>query len=328
MKAGRRCRFAPWLLLLVAASVVSPVSADLLLDAPFSIEYAAGDEATAQETRDILHRALEEWAARLPAGEDPIGVIICNTAWDFRRYAGAFGRPGVGGIARPEEGLIVLKAPRLMDQADAYEGTVRHELVHVLLARNLEEYNLPRWLNEGLAMTLAEEHRWNSTWRVAQMTLHGNLLPYRELEWALLEPGIEAQFGDAYAQSLSMTRYLFERFGEETVWALLGSMKTQTFGDALRSHAGMSPLEFYDAWRKSLWRLALGASIMSGFTLFQFMALLTIIAYLRKRHKGRIKLREWENEEACAAAVDSIFGHTAEEECEPWVEEDDDEESP
>ena len=40
------------------------------------------------------------------------------------------------------------------------------------------------------------------------------LVEYRHLDFAFLAPGDEMEFGDAYAQALSMTRYLRNRIGE------------------------------------------------------------------------------------------------------------------
>ena len=60
----------------------------------------------------------------------------------------------------------------------------------------------------------------------------------------------------------------------------------------------MSPAQFWDAWRGQLWKIALVSSLVSGFSAFQVMAILTVVAYFRKRWRGLRKMREWEEEEA------------------------------
>ena len=71
----------------------------------------------------------------------------CHTRQDARqrrrRYAGPYAKPNVAGIALPGQGIIAVKAPRLMPQGFDFNGTIRHELIHVLLARNVPAGRLP-----------------------------------------------------------------------------------------------------------------------------------------------------------------------------------------
>ena len=45
------------------------------------------------------------------------------------------------------------------------------------------------------------------------------------------------------------------------------------------------------------WPLALVSSIVSGVGVFQFMALLLVLAYFRKRRRGAAIVRSWDDEE-------------------------------
>ncbi|MBN2307884.1 MAG: hypothetical protein JXR94_02870, partial [Candidatus Hydrogenedentes bacterium] len=202
------------------------------------------------------------------------------------------------GVADSEAGVIAVKAPELLPPGGDVTGTLRHELVHVLLARNVRIDRMPRWLNEGIAMTQAREYRWESGFRVAQMYFQNRLLTYDALELSFLEPGREMEFGDAYAQALSMTRFLKDELGEERFWRVVSGLNTATFPEALEQHGSMSLEELSEAWRGSLWQVALVFSIVSGFSIFQVMAVLTIMAYLRKRRQGRLRMRRWEEEDA------------------------------
>lgn len=265
---------------------------------PFQILYSAEDVVFIEETAAVLSKSLEEYATHLPAGDEPITIIICPDYRAFVRLAGVYGRPSITGIARSEEGLIVIKSPRDLVEPMAYQDTLRHEVIHVLLARNVNIAELPRWLNEGIAMVLAKEHRWSSSLRVGQLYMRGQILGYRDLRWAMESPRSEGQFSDAYAQSLAMTRYLMERMGDEDFWRMLHALDTQTFVEAMRTHTGLTPAELSQEWQASLWKLALVFSLVSGFSIFQLMALLTIVAYIRKKRKARRVLRQWEAQEA------------------------------
>ncbi len=261
------------------------------------VEYQSDDLGAAQHAMDVLIQAIDEFHKRLPVGEAPIRVVIAHTFDEFSRYASHFSQVSVMGIAKPRQGLIVVKAPRLKAGGYDYTGTLRHELVHILLYRNTNPDALPSWLNEGLAMSLANEYYWDSMFVMARLFMSQRLIEYRHLEFAFLAPGDEMEFGDAYAQALSMTRFLRKRVGEDIFWKIVLGAKEMGFPDALRHYAGISPLDFWEAYRHSLWYVVLIASIASG-SFFTPAAILLIIAYLRKRRAGKRIIARMEMEEA------------------------------
>ena len=261
------------------------------------LQYSEGQEAIALETMNVLHTGLATYARRLPAGEEPIRVHICQTIAEFEGLSGGLPSKRVQGFARSREGLIVLKGPALLVPGSNYAGIVRHELLHVLLARNTDPDHLPRWLNEGVAMILSRENRWSTMFSMARIYTGGRVVEYGNLEHAFNAPGNEMVFGDVYVQSLSMTRYLRSQIGEETFWAMIYGLRDRSFDEALRSQTGLSAEVFYDTWRGSLWRTALVSSIVTGMTLFQFAAILLVVAYLRKRMRNRRTLQKWAAEE-------------------------------
>ncbi len=304
-------------LVLPAVLVCLAAFADVIDAAPFHVVYPQDRRKLAEASLSVLQTSLSDFRDRLPAGDAPIQVVICETHGEFARYAGSLSQTSVTGIALPEKGVIVVKTPNLVEGGADYKGTLRHELIHVLLARNSGSGNLPRWLNEGIAMVVSGEHRIGSSLRVGEMYVQGRLIPYRDMFFVFLEPGKETEFGDAYAQALSMTRFLMNELGDDAFWRVVYATKTETFGDALRAEASISPLDFYNAWVRSLWKVALIFSLVSGFSVFQIMAILTIMAYVRKRRKGRATLQQWEEDEEKEDAL------TDEEDWEltPWDEE-------
>lgn len=261
------------------------------------IKYADRDEALAERSMHILQNSLDEYAAYLNRGDQPIRYIICPAYHVFAQFAGPQARLQVEGLAWSEEGVVVVKAPRLLREPARYGDVLRHELVHVMLARTVNLEHLPRWLNEGVAMNLANEYRWRSSAVVAYMYMQGRIMEYRELMAVFDVADGEMEFGDVYAQSLSMTRFLKDELGEDRFWTMIRSLRDQPFPEALAQHGAMTPLALWDAWQGSLWKVALIGSLVSGFSVFQMMAVLTVWAYLRKRGQRNAKLRKWEEEE-------------------------------
>lgn len=270
------------------------------------MDYDAEDREIAERTLTWLENARAEFSGGLPLGEEPVRVRIASSMNEFLGLSGSYAHVGVSGVTRASENHIALKSPRLRGIEEDYRGTVRHELVHVLLHRNTDTRNLPRWLNEGICMMMANELRWGSTLQVAQMHLSGQLMPPEQLERTFAMPGSDHQFGNAYAQALSMTRHLHDAIGDERFWSLVAAMETDSFGTAMLEHAGMPVGQFWDSYLDSLW----GLTIISVFRTGSFwggIGVLCVVAFLIRRWRNRAIIRRWEREEESDAAADEPF---------------------
>lgn len=287
----------------------------------FRIYHRGADRAEAEHAASVLEAAVIELDGRLPTGDEPITLLLCSRAADFAAVAGSYALVNIGGIARSDESFMAVKTPALMPPPYHFDGVLRHELVHILLARNVNVDRLPRWLNEGLAMTLAREFRFASKWHVAQMYMRNAIIPYRALDMHL-RTGPELAFGDAYAQSLSMTRYLQRELGDEPFWALIHSLDERRFGEALEAELGLTPFAFWQAWRGTLWTAALVSSIVSGFSVFQLAVVLSLWVYWRKKRQQRAILDAWDAEEA-EPPVFTVWDLEDQDGPYPWEDDDD-----
>ena len=285
-----------------------------------TVVYQERDAQLAARSMEVLAEAVAEFGDRLAVGEAPVRVIMVGSINEFLIYARHYSQVAVSGIAHSSEGLIAVKPPRLRSLGDDYFGTLRHELVHILLYRNTDTGILPRWLNEGIAMSLANEYRWASSLQMAKMFVRNRVIEYRNLDFAFLAPGNEMEFGDAYAQAHSMTRFLRDRIGEEKFWAVVLGCKGGTFPDALRDFGDITPQQFWQEYQRSLWRVAVIGTLTSG-SLFTPASFLLIIAYFRKRHTNRKTLRRWAAEEAAAGGGQIFSWDRVVEDPEEWKKE-------
>lgn len=276
--------------------------AETLESPPFVVEFDPGDREIAAHSVTVLQSALAGFAARLPAGEKSVRIAIAPSNEAFEKAFGADDARNIQGFASGAE-QIVMKPPRLLRPGTNYDSVLRHELVHVLIARNTDPENMPRWFNEGIAMLVSNEIEWSGPTTVAWMYLSGNLIPYTQLHEVFEDPRDEQTFGEAYAQSLSMTRHLYDTLGEEAFWSFVIRLREIPFNDALQERAGMPPLVFYSTWKRSLRYTSWASWLVSGFFVFQAAAILTILAYLRKRRNRRDKFNEWAIEDA----VNAVF---------------------
>ena len=277
--------------------ISAAVGAAVLNQGGFVVHFQPDDQVTAHETLAWLEEARDEFAPRLPLGAAPVEVTIAGDMDEFKGLAGPYSHVGVSGVTRASGGLIALKSPRLRPLGDDYRGTVRHELVHVLLHRNTDTGHVPRWLNEGICMLLANELRWGSSTQVAEMRISGQLMAPADLEGAFSLPESNHQFGNAYAQALSMTRYLRDEIGEEAFWGLVTRMNQDDFETALNGETNLTASAFWEDYKGSLWGLTLLSILQTG-SFWGATGLLCVLAFAVRQWRNRSVVRRWAAEDA------------------------------
>jgi len=289
-------RLAAILLALAALILAATARAATLQDGPLIVEYSAEDQADAQRAMRELKEAAAELASRLPLGDQPVHVFIAPNVAAFHKRAPGYMPGQVSGVADPEHGRIAVKSPRLRGARANFLDTLRHELIHVLLARNTKDVFLPLWLNEGLAMFLAKEYEFATPMTMALMFFENRLIEYKDLNSAFMNPGQEMEFGDAYAQALSLTRHLYKRLGPDKFWQVVLATKTMSFPDALRQYGGFDVLNLWRGYNRSLWLVVLVGAMASG-SFFAPLSILTIVAWFRVSRQRRRVLDDWAREE-------------------------------
>lgn len=313
------------LLAALACLLLLPFSApaDELHSGRVTLIYDPADKELAQRSLEIVQDTLDDFRDRMPVGDKPITVALCRTHPEFRRYAGQFARVSVGGVAESASGVVAIKTPRILPPGAHYEGILRHELLHLLLDRNYNTAVMPRWLNEGLAMTLSGENRVDDRFYAGYLSMRGRVIPYNELPAVLEGAEYDGRLGEAYAQSLSMTEFLRKRLGEQHFWEFLRALDDQSFPRALEAHTGMTTAQWFDTWQQSLWKVALIFALVSGFSAFQLMVLIAALAWWRRRRRNKALLQRWAEEDEDEPF---LFAYQLEgrEEPHPWEEEDED----
>lgn len=270
--------------------------AAVLQRGPFAIHYQAADAQVAVLSADTLEEATREYAPRLPLGPAPVEVIIAGTYGEFIRLAGSFRQLRVSGIARPAIGQIVVQSPRIRMAGEDYRGTLRHELLHILLHRNTGPEHLPRWLDEGICMSYANEYYWQGGIQVSQMFLGGRIMDLANMNRAFTLPGDEQEFGDAYAQALSVVRFMRNRLGEETFWSVIRGSREDYFEVALLRHAHVDLPTLWAEYERSLWVVALIGALTSG-SVFGPGGIILAMGWWRTRKIRRTRLQEMAEEE-------------------------------
>jgi hypothetical protein len=196
-------------------------------------------------------------------------------------------------------GEIVLLPGRVHRSPDrGLEAVLRHELTHLLVDRAAGGGDLPRWFNEGLAMTVGRSPDLGDRARLTLAVLDDGSLPIARLDVAF--SGGEAEATSAYALAGDLVREILARHGRESAARLLAAVaQGSSFRDAFAAATG----ERLDDFETSYWqhRTLLDRWIpivSSSVLLWGGISLLAIAAIRRRRSRDADRLAQWGEEEA------------------------------
>ncbi len=227
----------------------------------------------------------------------PLRVLIAQNERKFAELTQR-GVPDWGvGCAIASQDLIVLKSPRIVDYPLQIEKVVVHELAHIATARVLGSVRVPRWFDEGVAMTVAGQWRLTQSSAMAAAALFNGLIPLGELEGRFPEGTQEARL--AYAESFRAVELLRRATEHERVGDLVNAVKADgDFDAALERQTGMTRAAFYiaaDGFFRE--RFGIGLLLAGWNPLLLAAAVLVVLAVVLRVRARRWKLKQWEKEE-------------------------------
>ena len=195
--------------------------------------------------------------------------------------------------AVPQRNLIVLDTSRVYAKPFSLESTLKHELCHLLIHRNIE--NPPRWLDEGVCQWasggIAEFMTEDGKRALQNAAVSGRLISIRELVSFPPEDIILA-----YEESKSIIEYIEKEFGKQGVLRILAYLKEgYSLDDSLQKGLSVTTLELDEKWQAYLkkrrgWFPYLSRNLYG--ILFFFAALITVYGFMRMLKKKKEQLDE------------------------------------
>ncbi|HUV64482.1 MAG TPA: tetratricopeptide repeat protein [Sedimentisphaerales bacterium] len=138
-----------------------------------------------------------------------------------------FGMPGGEGFLGVCFGTVITANSPKIERPSNWKAMLWHEFCHVVTL-NLTHNKMPRWLSEG--MSVYEELQQDPTWgqqmtpEYRSMILSGQLTPISELSGAFLSPESPKHLQFAYYESALVVEFMVERFGFESLKAILADL--------------------------------------------------------------------------------------------------------
>jgi len=251
--------------------------------------WAQGDAAFGQNALNAALSGLQSISNLLPVQlAEPVEIYIYPNQTDISFLSGEVWEAG---RAYPDLGIALVAAELDSNQSVNLERRIPHELMHVMLYRQIGAgyKNLPVWLSEGFA-TLVEINPTPDYDRVLLNYSNRNaLIPMRALCAAF--PADSASAFLAYAQARSFTTYLHDTYGAP---ALLNLAKVYAGGvdceNGIQGAFGLSLSQLDAAWREdALGQNVLGVAFRNMLPYLVLLLLLIIVPFLVGLNSARQK---------------------------------------
>lgn len=274
------------------------------LTRPITVRYQAGDRAFA---RDVLRAAEVFTPLGVLRPSEPLTIVLASSQEKLRALAPPHLPEWGRAYALPDEATIVVPSPRALGRwGNETILTLRHELVHLLLAQSLPGTPIPRWFHEGMASFLAGEGTEGSLLPLSLALMADRLIPLDELVGGFPQEAERARL--AYLESRAAVE-LFHRLGGRAglVYLLENWRDEGELDAALRRTYGLTYKQFVDRWKEFLWRRYGWASLLSeAAVLWGGVTLLFVFLYLRRRRAYRERLAAMCTQEAIEDAVRDV----------------------
>lgn len=279
-------------------------------------ERAAGSALALERELEKAHRDFQaSWSHAWPTH---VEVRIGNGREEFEAIALPGGRPPSWStaLAYPDQGIVLVEARTLTDASGP--STLRHELAHVALGAIGRDW--PRWFQEGFAVHLTGEQRYSFTqYATLFRAVHQDrIFHFDDLATGWPEHPLDVEI--AYAQSASFVSWLIDTKGPAALGALLdeesrGASFDQAFSRAFKSSVWAEET----AWRRLLpVRYSWWPILTGGTTVWGLAAVLTVVAWARRRRQTALRRAEQLAEEAAQdaalriAAAEALAGPASE----------------
>lgn len=249
---------------------------------------------------------------------DSMDVYIVATQGAFDTLTGSAIPDWGAGVAIPFKHRIVIKSPRIMPGDKPLGELMAHEYSHIVLAYALGYREVPRWLDEGLAMYLSAEWSWDDNVAMARAVIVGGAIPLGDIERLNRFPGPKAQV--AYSESFLAFKYFLDTYGESSLRILLSQVAAGAdFDDALVTAIGAD----YNAFEREFADYLHGryniVSFLFDSNLFWIvLAVIAVLGFIIVRLRRRRRIEQLDEYDALHS-TDFDYGETEKpDEDKPW----------
>jgi hypothetical protein len=227
--------------------------------------------------------------------EDPgpvIRVVLAPESSELARDAA----PWIAGYARGGE-VVIFPARSPGYPHTSLDDVLRHEIAHILIARASGGQSVPRWFNEGLAMSTERSWRIEDQTRLLYQLVAGPAESLSQLE--RLFSGGESRQARAYTLASAFVRDLLEQHGQDAAGKILARMRGgETFDRAFIDVTGLT----LDAAESEFWKrqrvwTTWAPLLTSSAVIWMIVTIIALLAIRSRRRKDAALHRKWDEED-------------------------------
>lgn len=264
----------------------------------FQIHFAEIDSAYARIAKIQLEKKYDEIAYDFDlATNDTFSVIIVSSRKEFQQYLKGRLPNWTGAFASPFNKKMVIRSPRWSNDFLEYRVVLVHELLHLVMPHIVGKQEVPRWINEGMAIFYSGEERWKTSTALSKALSTNSYIPLQEIDDVLNFHRIQAEL--AYHESYSAIHYLLSIYDIDGLKTILyGIRDRKALDDIFISATGSSFKAFEKEW------LAFEKKSQRYYWLSEFdnylwilILVLVVLAVLVRNLKNRKTEQRWEAEQ-------------------------------
>jgi hypothetical protein len=262
----------------------------------FNISYSPELKNDTEQVETIFIETLKELTDALgwKLTKKPHIVLIK----DSDLFAELAGNRNIAAYVVSKRSLVVIDYERVLIRPFTLRGTLKHELVHLILGDNLPK-RMPRWLNEGVAQWLADSPAElvlsSNNAELTKAALQRRLIPLRSLENSF--PSRKKDMILAYEQSRSIVEFTVKEHGKDKLLLLLNSLQGgASISEAIISGVGVTYADLEASWAeditlKASWFYFIAENFLE--VLFLLAALAALFGFIRMT----IRIRTYKDDE-------------------------------
>ena len=245
----------------------------------------------AEEAADLYPKAKEDLETALPwaVGFKPT-ILLIKKSETFKRLAGS---DLIAAFAVPAKALMVIDYAKMNTGPFTIEATMKHELCHLLLHHQVDNGNLPKWLDEGLAQWVSQgmaeiiTNQKNSL--LNETVLRGQYVRIRSLTQGF--PMERNSLLLSYEASRSFVEYLIKKYGVDGIDRVVQHLKNgDTQEKAFSAGLSISLDDLERGWHDTLRKRITWFTYVINHLyeiLFFLAALITIYGFIKVIMKKR-----------------------------------------
>ena len=226
----------------------------------------------------------------------PIQVVLAPETSEVARkmdsWVAGFASNGEG-PGEPNEMVVLFPSRTPSYPHSSLEDVLRHEVAHVLIGRASAQRPIPRWFNEGLAMSVERGWRLQDEGQLMYQLAVGSRTSLDSLD--RMFSGEQPEVTRAYALSGALVHDLLQQHGAGVGAEILKRMNEgASFEHAFNEVVGMLPADAEaEFWMRQYTWAAWLPTLTSTTTLWFVVTALALLAIVRRIMKNRAIEKKW-----------------------------------